>query len=376
VIDVVVVGGGLVGVSAAYRLAGLGARVTLVDAGHDGQATAAGAGIISPGNRFDEGGAILPLVREATNHYPELLASLADDGETGTGYEVVGALHIATSPEEAARLPAVAEQARERRAAGFGHIGDVEEVDAGAARAMFPALGPVLAAVHLAGSARVDGRLLREALARAARRRGVSVLEGGAELRLDGDRVTGVGVAGQVVNADAVIVAAGAWTGVLAGQLGLANPVYPQRGQIAHLLVADVDAGRWPIVIGFHSHYLLTFPRSRVVAGATREDGAGYDSRLTAAGVHEVLGEALRVAPGLAGATVREVRVGLRPASLDQLPILGPAPGFDNVLFATGHGPSGLQLGPWSGAAVADLAMGRPVAIDLGPFAIGRFQPR
>jgi glycine/D-amino acid oxidase-like deaminating enzyme len=118
--DVVVVGGGLVGVSAAYRLARLGAQVTLVDAGHDGQATVAGAGIISPGDRFDEGGAILPLVRESTNYYPELLASLAEDGEARTGYEVIGALHVATSPEEAARLPAVAAQALERRAAGFG----------------------------------------------------------------------------------------------------------------------------------------------------------------------------------------------------------------------------------------------------------------
>jgi D-amino-acid dehydrogenase len=372
VTDVVVVGGGLVGVSAAYRLARHGAQVLLVDGRHDGQATAAGAGIISPGGRFDDGGAIMPLLKQATNHYPELLASLADDGEPRTGYEVVGALHVATSADEAARLPAVAQRARERRAAGFGHVGDVEEIDATAARALFPPLGPVLAAVHLSGAARVDGRLLRDALGRAARRHGAKVLDGAAELRLDGDRVTGVEVAGETVHAGAVVVAAGAWSGTLAGQLGLAIPVYPQRGQIAHLLVPDAVTGRWPIVVGFHSHYLLTFPERRVVAGATREDGAGYDCRLTAAGAHEVLGEALRVAPGLAGATVREIRVGLRPASQDRLPVLGPAPGFGNVLFATGHGPSGLQLGPWSGAAVADLALGRPVALDLRPFAVGR----
>jgi D-amino-acid dehydrogenase len=374
VADVVVVGGGLVGMSAAYRLARDGARVTLVDAGRAGQATAAGAGIISPGDRFGDDGPILPLVERATNFYPELLASLADDGERLTGYEVVGTLHIASSEEEATRLPAVARRAAERRRAGFGHVGEVEQVDGAAARALFPALGPVHGAVHLSGSARVDGRLLRDALERAARRRGLAVLHGAAELRPVGERVTGVAVGGQVVGADAVIVAAGAWSGALAGQLGLKLPVYPQRGQIAHLLLPGAETGRWPIVVGFHSHYLLTFPERRVVAGATREDGPGDDPRLTAAGVHEVLGEALRVAPGLAGATVHEVRVGLRPASPDRLPVLGPAPGFGNVLFATGHGPSGLQLGPWSGAAMADLALGRPVPLDLAPFAAGRFQ--
>ena len=372
--DVVVVGGGLVGMSAAYRLARDGARVTLVDAERAGQATAAGAGIISPGDRFGDGDPVLPLVERATNFYPELLANLADDGERLTGYEVVGTLHIASSEEEAARLPAVARLATERRRAGFGHVGEVEQVDGVAARALFPALGPVHGAVHLSGSARVDGGLLRDALERAARRRGLEVLHGTAELRPVGERVTGVAVGGQVVAAGAVIVAAGAWSGALAGQLGVKLPVYPQRGQIAHLLLPSAQTGRWPIVVGFHSHYLLTFPERRVVAGATREDGPGDDPRLTAAGVHEVLGEALRVAPGLAGATVHEIRVGLRPASPDRLPVLGPAPGFGNVLLATGHGPSGLQLGPWSGAAMADLALGRAVPLDLAPFAAGRFQ--
>ena len=83
--DVVVVGGGLVGMSAAYRLARDGARVTLVDAERAGQATAAGAGIISPGDRFGDGDPVLPLVERATNFYPELLANLADDGERLTG---------------------------------------------------------------------------------------------------------------------------------------------------------------------------------------------------------------------------------------------------------------------------------------------------
>ncbi len=90
--------------------------------------------------------------------------------------------------------------------------------------------------------------------------------------------------------------------------------------------------------------------------------------------LHEVLSEALRMAPGLAGATLPEMRVGLRPASPDGLPLLGRAPGFEQVFLAAGHGPSGLQLGPYSGAVVADLLRGLPPLLDLTPFAPERFQ--
>src|SRR5690606_831870 len=100
----------------------------------------------------------------------------------------------------------------------------------------------------------------------------------------------------------------------------------------------------------------------------------GFDRRLTAAGVHEVLSEALRVSPGLGQATIEEMRIGFRPASPDQIPVLGQAPGYRNLFLATGHGPSGLQLGPFSGAIVADLALGIPSPLDLSPYSADRFQ--
>jgi D-amino-acid dehydrogenase len=373
---IVVVGGGLVGSSAAYRVACEGAEAVLVDRGDEGQATAAGAGIIAPGGRFEEGDAeLLELVRTAVAWYPELLERLAEDGEVRTGYEVVGALHVATTEQEAVRLEGLLAALRRRREEGFSHIGDAAIVDPPNARSRFPVLGPVRAAVHIPGAARVDGRLLRDALHRALRSRGGAILAGGARLLLarDGKRAAGVHVGGQTLPADAVIVAGGAWSAALADDLGVSLPVAPQRGQIAHLELPGMTTGDWPIVLGFHSHYLLTFPANRVVAGATREYGAGYDHRVTAAGMHEVLGEALRLAPGLAAATVAEVRVGFRPASPDGKPVLGPAPGIRNLYFATGHGSYGLQVGPWSGAAVADLALGRKVALDLGPFTVARF---
>jgi D-amino-acid dehydrogenase len=192
-------------------------------------------------------------------------------------------------------------------------------------------------------------------------------------------------VNGETLTAGAAILAGGAWSGALAETLGVGVgvrlPVFPQRGQILHLQLPGRETAHWPIVVGFHSHYILTFPRDRVVAGATRESNSGFDARMTAGGVREALDEALRVAPGLADATLQEVRVGLRPASPDGLPLLGRIPGCERLYVATGHGASGLQLGPYSGALVADLALGQSSAPDLGadvdlaPFAPERFAP-
>jgi len=372
--DVVVIGGGVVGASAAYHLARSGLSVTLVDRADGGQATAAGAGIISPATSVKPPAAYFPLAFKAVDYYSTLLAHLAEDGETETGYEVAGALFVATNGEEAARLPAVQRLVEERRLAGVSHIGVVSRVGAAGARDLFPALGHIDAAFHVAGAARVDGRLLRDALQRAAQKRGATVMRGDAVLTRDGDQGVQVTVDGRALPAGAVVIAGGAWSNKLAETLSVALPVYPQRGQILHLDMRETETGQWPIVLGFHAHYILTFPRHRVVAGATREDDAGYDTRVTAGGVHEAVGEALRVAPGLASATLREARVGLRPASPDNLPILGAAPGLRDVYLATGHGASGLQLGPYSGALVADLLQGKPIPLDLAPFAPERFQ--
>ena len=130
---------------------------------------------------------------------------------------------------------------------------------------------------------------------------------------------------------------------------------------------------RWPMVSAFHHHYLVAWPDSRVAAGATRETGSGFAPHTTSAGVREVLDEALRVAPGLAGAEIREIRVGLRPLTSDTLPVLGPVPGVSGVFLVTGHGPTGLTLGPYSAKLVAGQMLGKPPASDLSPFSIARF---
>jgi len=377
--EIVVIGGGVVGAAAAYRLARDGVRATLIDRADSGQATAAGAGIICPGTSLRPLPAFFPFAAAAVGHYPALLDALAADGAPPTGYETVGELLVATDDAAFEDLPELLALFQARQAAGMPNLGQVSAIDGAEARERFPALGDAFGALWVPGAARVDGRLLRDALRHAALGRGAVMLQGEATLVRKGERISAVRVDDRTVACDAVIIAGGAWSNAFGSVLNVTIPVEPQRGQILHLTLPGVETGRWPIVTGMRDHYLLTFPPDRVVAGATRETGSGYDARMTAGGVHEALNEALRVAPGLASATLREVRIGLRPLSPDGLPLLGPVSGLANAYLATGHGPSGLQLGPYSGEVVARLAQNQTIdpGLDLMPFAVGRFtEPR
>ncbi len=133
------------------------------------------------------------------------------------------------------------------------------------------------------------------------------------------------------------------------------------------------DTGAWPIVSPVFNHYLVAWPGGRVACGGTYEPDARFDTRSTVAGLNELLNACLLIAPGLASATVMDVRVGLRPVSVDSLPVLGAVPGWDNVHLATGHGTEGLLLGPYSAALVARGLGGGPVAEEMRQFRVDRF---
>ena len=188
------------------------------------------------------------------------------------------------------------------------------------------------------------------------------------EGELDGGRVAGMHVGSEAIEADRVVVAAGAWAPELLAPLGVPLAVAPQRGQIVHLRLEGVDTGDWPIVLPPGSHYLLAFEGSRVVAGATREAGSGFDHRVTAAGQAEVLNQALAVAPGLGPATLVETRVGFRPAGPDLKPMLGGVAGLDGLIVGNGLGASGLTIGRFAGRLLAQLALGEAPELDLAAY--------
>jgi len=331
---VIVVGAGVLGASAAFHAALAGAQVVLVDQAHDGRATAAGAGIVCPWLSEAVDPEWYRIASAGARYLPTMVQQLAEFEEHDLGYSRVGALSVASGEKDLDRIETLVRA----RQAGAPEAGDVSRLDSRQARALFPPLHPELKALHVSGGARVDGRLLAAALCRAMERQGGTRRSGGATLLADGGRMTGACVGGEVIEADAVILAAGAWAPALLAPLGLTLAVEPQRGQIAHLRMEGVETGRWPVVLPPGSHYLLAFEGGRVVAGATRERGTGFDFRVTAAGQAEVLNQALAVAPGLGQATLIETRVGFRPLGPDARPLLGAAAGWEGLVIGNGMG--------------------------------------
>ncbi len=375
VFDAVVVGGGLLGSATAYHLVSAGARTLLVDRADTGRATDAGAGILSPETNSRDPEAWFLFAVEAAAYYPALIERLAGEQAGDTGYTRCGQLVVAVSDDELESFERARQLVFERqRRRGRPAPADLHEVTAAEAQALFPPLARVHGAIYSRGAARVDGRLLNRALRAAAQARGLVVRTGAVDrLVREGDAVRGGVVGGETVPAGAVAIAGGAWSAAFAAQLGVTIPVAPQRGQIVHLGLPGTDTTRWPVVSAFHHHYMVPWPDSRVAAGATRETGSGFTPHTTAAGVREVLSEALRVAPGLAGAEIREIRVGLRPFTSDTLPVLGPVPHVAGIFLITGHGPSGLTLGPYSARLVAGQMLGKAPEVDLSAFAVARF---
>jgi D-amino-acid dehydrogenase len=295
---------------------------------------------------------------------PDLVGLVGAGGEHDLGYARVGGMCVS---DDAAEQDFIADYVR-ARTVDAPEAGEVRRLSATEARAMFPPLRAGLGGVLVTGGARVDGRRLTAALLRAAQGLGADLPDGDAELVMSDRRVAGVRVGGETLAADAVVVTAGAWAPALLRPLGIALPDAPMRGQIVHLRLPGVDTAAWPVMLPQSAHYLLAFEDSRVVAGATREAGAGFDYRVTAAGQAEVLQEALHVAPGLAAATVIETRVGFRPASANGLPLLGRVRGVDGLFVGNGLGAAGLTIGPFAGKLLADVVLGREASMDLRAF--------
>jgi D-amino-acid dehydrogenase len=363
---VIVVGSGIAGASAAYHLTQFGAEVYLVDNEAQGRATFAGAGIVCPWLSQNQDPRYQTLSFAAVRYYPELAAKLAASGENGVDYDMVGGLVVDHTNEQ---LEPVARRLQKHLDQGIKEIGEIRLLDTGGPKKLFPYLDSKLTGLYLSGAARVSGEDFRLGLLNAARRAGASELFGTAVLRRSGDAVVGVRMAEEFIGADAVIVAAGAWSTELCRPLDLHLSIEPQRGQILHLKVSETNTEALPVIVPVLSdYYMLAFRDSRIVLGATRESGTGFDFRVTAGGVAEVLQEGLRLAPGLKNATLEEIRVGFRPMSRDGLPLLGRPSSISGLILATGLGRYGLTLGPYVGLLAAQLAVGAIPSSDPSCF--------
>ena len=367
---VIVIGAGILGASTAYHLAKSGAEVLLIDRNDEGQATDAAAGIICPWLSQRRNQDWYQLAKAGARYYPQLIAELDQDGETETGYAQTGALSIHKDQD---KINKMAERAKLRRE-DAPEIGAITCLNEKETRERFPLLGEGYSSVHISGAARVDGRALRDALIRSAQRHGARLIEGEAEMLYEGEQVNGVQVQTERYMADMVVVCAGAWANELMEPLGVHFKVHYQKAQIVHLRATNQEnTSQWPVIMPPSDQYLLAFADQKMVVGATHEnDVEGYDTRITAGGMQEVLNKGLELAPDLANCTLDEVRVGFRPFTPGFLPVMGQVPGWSGLITANGLGASGLTMGPYIGGQLARLALDLEPEINIEAYNVSK----
>jgi glycine oxidase len=360
VFDAVVVGGGVIGLSCAWRAAQRGARVAVLERGEPGcGATRVAAGMLAPVGELSFGEPeLLELTLAASRMYPEFVAELEAATGEATGYERLGALHVAIDRDEAAQLRRVHELQRSLEL-------EAEWLPPRGCRELEPGLTPSFHGGVLApGEAAVDPRTLTRVLAAALAGEG-GELRTGAEVVdgvWEGERLTGVRTRSlsdgseEELRADRVVLASGAWSGATQWLPEHARPaVRPVKGQVVEL---RSRGGEPPArhILASERVYLVPRPDGRLVVGATVEE-MGLDTAVTAGGIHELLREAYRLLPDVAEMEFVDVTAGLRPGTPNNLPIVGEG-AIEGLVLATGHFRNGILLAPLAAEAVADLLSG------------------
>lgn len=370
--DVLVAGGGVAGLVAAWRAAQAGRSVCLVDRGALGAgATYVAAGMLAPVTEADpREPALLGLGLEAAQRWPGFAEELETVAGLGVALMRTGSLVVARDRDEAEALDRVREVA--------GGLGvEMERLLPSAARRLEPALAPTIRlALHAPDDHSVDPRLVTTALAEAARRAGAVLRPGEeiVELLVDGSRVTGLGLAsGERLAAPDTVLALGAWSGELPGLPADARvPLRPVKGQLLRLRDPD-GPGLLQRTVRFEGGYLVPRADGRYVLGATQEE-RGFDTAVTAGGLYELLRDAGELVPGVLELEVEETIAGLRPAAPDNAPVLGRPEGVEGLIWAGGHHRNGVLLAPVTGDAVLRALDGEPAAPTFAParFAVTR----
>jgi glycine oxidase len=345
--DVIIVGGGIIGCAIARELAARGARVRLFEARTVGAgATQASAGILAPYIEGHARGPLFDLTLRSLAMYDDFVARATEGAAVDVEYRRCGSLEIASDDVEADALRASAETTG----------ADLRWLDANEIRQLEPALhgsvrGAILAPTH--GYVAVSS--LTEALVWAALRHSAE-LETGRHVRTirrltDGLEVTADD--GAVWTARHVVIASGSWSGHLETIDPAARSVRPVRGQLLRLGWKGPPLSH---VIWGKDCYVVPWRDGTVLVGATVEE-VGFDERTTARGVRELLDAVCELLPDAVHATFLDARAGLRPATPDSLPIIGPSSRIDGLVYATGHYRNGVLLAPLTSGIVADFIL-------------------
>ncbi len=362
--DVLVVGGGLIGMLTARELRREGMRVALVERGATGsESTWAGGGILSPLHPWCYPEAVNALAAWSQDGYPELLAALADESGVDPEYRRSGLLVVEGFDADEAQAWA----ARWRRT--------LERVDGAAALALEPSLGlSVESAVWLPEVGQVRNPRLGQALRGSLLAAGVTLLEHRpvTGFALQGERITGVETPEGEIAAGAVVVASGAWSGSLLGGLGLPVPVEPVRGQ---MLLFHAEPGVVSRILLDDSRYVIPRRDGRVLVGSTMER-VGFDKSTTESALHALQAAAARLVPALAHYPLERHWAGLRPGSPRGVPYICAHPRIEGLFINAGHFRNGVVMGPASARLLTDLLLEREPILDPSPYRLsGNIDP-
>lgn len=290
--------------------------------------------------------------------YDGFVRDLEGETKLDCGYSSDGLLTLASMEKDAAALLGRYEW---QKKAGF----DVELVDPVAVHKLEPFVtAPVTAALFLPGDRSVTPRLLVSALRESCLRRGVEIRQG---LQVEEIRPHAVRAGGSTVEAAAIVIASGVWSSDLQG-LNPPIPVFPRKGQILSL---RMPAGAFRRMIRWGSSYFVPRPSGELVVGATNED-VGFDTSNTPAGLGRLLNDAQQISSHTGEYPILETWSGLRPATPDGLPILGPS-ALPGVFYATGHYRNGILLAPVTAAIMRDLIDKGKTDLPLEPYSPCRF---
>ncbi|MER7818705.1 glycine oxidase ThiO [Streptomyces sp. NPDC096153] len=373
--DVLVVGGGVIGLVTAWRAAQRGLRTALADPAPGGGAAQVAAGMLAAVTELHYGEeTLLGLNLASADRYPRFVAELEEASGQDTGYRACGTLAVALDADDRAHLREL--HALQRR---FGLAS--EWLTGRECRRLEPMLAPgVRGGLRVDGDHQIDPRRLAGALVVACERAGVVFHRRWVErLSVVRDRAAGAVLAGgEAIPAGQVVLAAGSLSGRLEGVPAEAlPPVRPVKGQVLRLTVPPAYApflSRTVRAVVRGSHvYLVPRENGELVVGATSEE-LGWDTTVTAGGVYQLLRDAHELVPGITELPLTETRAGLRPGSPDNAPLLGPAE-LPGLLLATGHYRNGVLLAPVTGDVMAHALATGELPDEARAFTPRRFSP-
>jgi len=367
--DVVVVGGGVIGCAIAYYLRKAGRAVTVLEQGEiGGEASSAAAGLLAPLGSLSGAGPFADLLLASFALFPALVPELEDASGMRLQYEQTGALRVVRNPKNTPNL--------RKRVKAWEPLGlHMHWLTGEEARQREPTLAPdVCAGLYVPQESQIQAAQVVQAFAQAAANHGATLRR---NTRVTGiqkrnNKVTAITTSpGETITCNHLVIAAGAWAAQWNDWLHIKLPVSPLRGQM--LALRQPTPPLHHIIFG-EAAYLAPKQDGTVIVGATKEE-AGFDKRPTAGGIAWLLNTAIRLMPSLEQSAIERTWAGLRPRTPDNLPILGPAPGWENVTLATGHGSAGIMLSAITGQTITDLVIAGVASELIQPFALDRGRP-